>query len=121
MDTQAPKLRAAVRHQQALSAGTAVRYPMDLRRQVLAYARERQAAGESLRSVVHRLGVRSQILYYWREVERTGRFRRVRMADAADRRSSPADTSKPVLVTPCGLRVEGLDVAGLAALLRALS
>jgi len=45
----------------------------------------------------------------------------VRIAPVQDTRATPVEAGRLVLVTPRGLRVEGLDVKRLAELLRALS
>ena len=51
-----------------------------------------------------------------KEPHATPRLRRVTMETA----STPPASAVPTLVTPQGFRIEGLDVGGLAALLRGL-
>ena len=121
MEVEARRIRTAVRRQQELRAGTAIRYPEQLRRQALAYASRRQQAGDSLKSIARRLGLRPQMLFYWQKKASSNRLRRVKIAPVQDTRATPVETGPVVLVTPRGLRVEGLDVNRLAELLRALS
>jgi predicted ABC-type transport system involved in lysophospholipase L1 biosynthesis ATPase subunit len=120
MQAEARRIRTAVQRQQELRAGTAIRYPRQLRREALGYARRRQQAGDSLKSIGGRLGLRPQLLHYWQKTS-NGVMRRVRIASARDARATSLEAGRLVLLTPGGLRVEGLDVAGLAELLRALS
>lgn len=120
METEVRSIRTAVQHQQELRAGTAVRYPEALRRKALAYASRRRRSGDSLKSIAGVLGLRPQLLCYWRK-KATGRvLRRVRIT-ATETSSAPPPRACPVLITPRGLRVEGLDVDSLAALLSALA
>ena len=121
MEAEARRIRTAVQRQQELRTGTAIRYPEQLRRQVLAYASRRQQFGDSGKSVALRLGLRPQILIYWQNKASVGVLRRVRLTPPRSVRATPLETGRLVLVTPRGLRVEGLDVTRLAELLRALS
>jgi hypothetical protein len=61
------------------------------------------------------------LVYYWQQKVSRGVLRRVKIATTRDVRATPVETGHLVLVTPRGLRVEGLDVNRLAELLRALS
>jgi transposase-like protein len=117
---EARRIRIAVQREQEVRTGTAIRYPEQLRRQALAYASRRQQAGDSLKSVARRLGLRPQLFLYWQKKLSSGVLRRVKIASARDVRATPVEAGRLVLVTPRGLRVEGLDVKRLAELLRAL-
>lgn len=119
-DRELRRLRKALSQVQSRQSGTSTRYPAAVRRQVLAYAQRRGVAGESVKSIARRLGIRGQLLAYWQKTSSRGRFQVVTVtapaAVAAPRTSAPL-----VLVTSSGIRVEGLDVAGAAALVRELS
>ena len=121
MEIEARRIRTAVQRQQELRNGTAIRYPEQLRRQALSYASRRQGAGDSLKSISRRLGLRSQLLFYWQKKASSGVLRRVKIISKPEQRATRAETGQLVLVTPRGLRVEGLEVAALAELLKALS
>jgi len=121
MEDEARRIRTAVQRQQELRTGTAIRYPEQLRRQALAYASRRQKAGDSLKSIARGLGLRPQLLFYWQKKASSGVLRRVRIAPTRDVRAMPVETGQLVLLTPGGLRVEGLDVNRLVELLEALS
>ena len=120
-DRQAVSIRQAVLHQQSLNTGTMVRYPAALRRRVLAYVLGCEQAGESVKKVAARVGLRPQIISYWRQRRPAGAFRPVRLASGRRREAVRTEPARGVLVTPQGARVEGLDVAGLAELLRVLA
>lgn len=115
------RLRKAIRQVQSLRAGTATRYPETLRREVLVYVGRGRAAGESLQSIARQLGLRVQLLDLWQRKCARSRFRAVRVRPAAVVLQKPESASSLVLVTGSGMRVEGLDVAGAAALVRELS
>ena len=66
-------------------------------------------------AIARDLGVSLVTLRRWVTRRRPPRFRKVELA--RDR----SEVSGAVLVTPSGFRVEGLDIAGMAALIRALS
>lgn len=114
IEREAAAFREAVRR--AGRRGPGRRYPADVRRRGAAYLRARQTAGVPLSAVVRELGVRRETLAGWgspAEAEPTPRFVPVAVVDA------PA--GRIVVHGPGGVRVEGLDVAGLADLLRRLA
>ena len=121
MEIEARRIRTAVQRQQELRTGTAIRYPEQLRRQALAYASRRQKAGDSLKSISRRLGLRPQLLFYWQKKASSNMLRRVKITPTREVRATPMETGELVLVTARGLRVEGLDVTRLAELLKELS
>lgn len=97
--------------------GPAIRYTPALRRRAVAIARKRREAGVAVAAVARELGVRPQALRLWLESPPHPRLRRV----AIETVSAPRVDHRPVLITPQGFRVEGLEVARLVELLRGLA
>jgi transposase len=111
---EAAAFREAVRR--AGRRGPGRRYPPELRRRGAAYLRARQAAGAPLSVVLRELGMRRETLAGWAspaEPEARARFVPVTVVEA------PA--GRIVVHGPGGLRIEGLDVAGVADLFRRLA
>ncbi|MGB8931784.1 MAG: hypothetical protein WCC48_11110 [Anaeromyxobacteraceae bacterium] len=111
---EAAAFREAVRR--AGKRGPGKRYPAELRRRGAAYLKARQAAGAPLSAVLRELGVRRETLAGWsapEEIAERPRFVPVAVVEA------PA--GRIVVHGPGGLRIEGLDVAGVAELLRRLA
>jgi hypothetical protein len=110
------RIRAEV---DGLTAGPQRRYPARLRRRIVAYAEQRVREGVARARVGAELGVSDPTLTRLLGVAARGhRLRPVRvLADA------PASSTREKVVVrgPGGIVVEGLDVAGVAALLQALS
>ena len=110
------QLRTAI---SSLTAGNRRRYPPALRARIARYAQLRLDGGDTRASVCADLGVSDPTL--------------TRILDEARPRLVPVDVVRPVtsapeaqqralvLRTPSGIVVEGLDVTGVAALLRALA
>ncbi len=103
-----------------LEPGRRRRYPARLRAAMAEYVRARVATGESPYSVAPALGIRPRLAY--------------RLLQAARKEPSPAvlrpvtvvaseevRPGGPVVVVPGGVRVEGLDLDGVAKLLRRLA
>ena len=115
LETQRREIRRAAA---ALGLGAGRRYPATLRSKISAYSRERMAAGVRLRAVAAEIGVSHPTLVRFVGASAAA-IRRVRVSEA------PATTDQVpqqvVVRGPCGVVVEGLDIAGAAALLRALS
>lgn len=85
------------------------------RETLIAQIRTMRAQGMSYRAIALDLGLNPQTVYSWRDeldAEAPG-FRAVAV-------TMPRPATVPVLVTPQGYRIEGLDLAGVAQLLRAL-
>lgn len=118
MDTEVRRFRRdSVRHLGTRS-GTAVRYTPALRRRAVGYARRRRDAGVAVAAIARELGLRPRTLGVWlREPTRTPRLRRVTL-DPESAVTGPG--GRGVLVTPQGVRVEGLEVPDLVTLLRGL-
>ncbi len=91
-----------------------LRYTAELRAEAVAYTRMRLAAGGTLTTVSRELGVAASTLQAWLTAEQSSpAFRSVEITDDAPR-------SALVVYGPCGLRVEGLDVATLIELIQRL-
>ena len=122
MDELAAELKAEAEGKQR--EGKPVRYRAELRSRAMAYLRERERAGATLTAVSRELGIRCQTLQRWlAAAERKSRpepragFRPVTVGLGSA--SGPARWVR--ILGPCGIRVEGLSVAELVTVLRALS
>jgi transposase len=104
-------------------SGAGKPFPADLRRAVVAFADGALADGESTATVARELGVSAISIHRWKK--RVGDSSppvglcRVEVV-AADRCPSPEVLASLVVHTPAGLRVEGLTVQSLVALVRAV-
>lgn len=100
-----------------LARGGKRRYPARLRRRIADYARNQIESDVSLTQVSSDLGVGHPTLIRFME-EAPPRMRRVRVAAP----TRVTDSSATLVVRgPSGIVIEGLDVDGAAALLRALA
>lgn len=121
MDTQtrkrAAEIRAAIR---ALGVrGKGRRYPEAVKRDVLAYLAERRKVGRGLATTSAELGIPERSIKIWSSAPRpssTPTFTTMQIADAPE-----VLPTRIVVHVPGGVRVEGLDVASLADLLRRLA
>jgi hypothetical protein len=77
------------------------------------------ARGRVLADLAPELGVATPTLQHWLARSATPRLRPVTIESAALRAES--HPARPVLITPQGVRVEGLDADVLIAVLRALA
>lgn len=106
--------------------GRGARLPEDLREEIGAYSRARVAEGGRLREIALEVGVSRESVRRWISSSRRRRARPENCDDHATAEVVPVNvvsaeiTDAVVVVTATGHRVEGLDVAGAAALLRAL-
>jgi transposase-like protein len=116
MDDEVSRLRAEARRLARGKPPSQVRYPEGFRRAAVQLARRRLGPSLSVARLARGLGVSEPTLTKWLR-PRTG-LRPVAVVAAAP----PAATavSGAVLVTPQGLRVEGLDRDTLIAVLRVL-
>jgi transposase-like protein len=101
--------------------GRTTPYPAELRNEAVDYARERRGQGATWSLIAQELGLGIDSLTRWVELA-GGRddaqpFRRVALKVG----EPPAAAGTLVLHGPGGVRVEGLDVATVAELLRRLS
>lgn len=93
-------------------------YPPELRALALGHVRKRRDEGAAFREIATELGVGKDTLRHWirPRARRASKVRRVSIAAA-----TPAAATSVVVHGPAGLRIEGLDVSTIAALLRELS
>jgi transposase-like protein len=126
MQDRVRRLRTQARQVFNTEVPTATRYPRELRAEMLALARERRAAGVAITRIAREFGVRPRTLSLWlrRRVPapRAGQTAQPvvrRVALAADAPGERPGRSA-VLITPHGVRVEGLDRDTLVTVLRAL-
>jgi hypothetical protein len=120
MDADARRLRATIARLQHGQARTAVRYPANIRRQVTAIARRRQRQGADVNAIARDVGVAPWTLALWLRRSASARLRAVDVVPDS-RPGAGGGGSAPVLITPRGFRIEGLDQDGLIAVLRALA
>lgn len=114
IEREAAAFREAVRR--AGKRGPGKRYPAELQRRGAEYLRVRRAAGAPLSAVLRELGMRRETLAGWGAPpapKETPRFVPVTVVE------TPA--GRLVVHGPGGVRVEGLDLAGVAELLRRLA
>ena len=98
-------------------------YPERCRNLALDYARERLGEGDTMGTISGALGINAQTLWKWRK--RYGNpIRPVHVSEPEPQAEPPApvenETAGPVLMMPSGARIEGLDVDGVIAVLKAL-
>jgi len=115
------RLRAAVEQHRAARARSNQRFPASLRDRAAAYARRRRREGIALKTIAAELELSLTTVQRWLGRPERESFRRVEVRPTPSARSAtgPAPAGL-VLLSPQGYRVEGLDVAGVAALLRVL-
>lgn len=119
MDHEARRFRHDAARHIGDRTGTAVRYTPGLRRRAVGIALRRRRLGVAVAAIARELGVRPRALGLWLQQPRSRpRLRRVAITAAPQRAIPPANLS--VLVTEHGVRVDGLDLATLVALLRGL-
>lgn len=119
MDDRVRRLRTEISRLRHGRAPTAVRYPSAIRRQVTAIARRRRAEGADVAGIAREIGVAPWTLALWLRPPAAAVIRAVDVVPEAPQHSAVAVTG-PVLITPEGVRVEGLDRGTLVAVLRAL-
>jgi transposase len=90
-------------------------YPKGLLEKLLSYTVARRRQGAKLVEVAGELGMRNQALSRW-----LGEKRAAKRFDRVEVMAAPTMSAAPALVVhgPRGLRIEGLDVAALAELVR---
>ena len=116
MDDRVRRLRSRL---EACSRGRAprgVRYPAELRAEVVRLACEAQGAGVRAGALAKQLGLRPDTITGWGGQGSYQRVPRVRIAPVPP--AAMASPAVPVLVTPPGWRIEGLDVATILRLLQ---
>ena len=116
MDAEVRRFRRDAARQLGDRTGTAIRYTPALRRRAVMIARKRRDNGMAVAAIARELGVRPRALRLWLQTPVRPRLRRVAIATAP-----VTAVDRPVLITPQGFRVEGLDPRDVAAVLRSLS
>jgi transposase-like protein len=119
MDDRVAKLQPRVRALHRGQAGSQIRYPEDLRAEIIAVARAGRTAGRSVYRLAREIGVSAPTLIEWLRRPTRGHLRQVAVAPATV--TTMTSTRNPVVVTPHGFRIEGLDLAGLVTVLRDLA
>lgn len=121
MDETGVRLRAAIAALGRTKRNTPV--PAPLRAEVMAFVRERRRAGATWSSLAEVVGLSASGLKRWSESalprEVSPRLRRVRLRAVT---ALAGESGGPlVLVTPQGVRVEGLSREDAVAMVRALA
>ena len=119
MNDRIAKLQHRVRALHRGHAAGQVRYPDELRAEIIAVARAGRSAGRSLYRLARQIGVSAPTLIEWLRRPTRGHLRQVAVAPATV--TTMTSTRNPVVVTPHGFRIEGLDLAGLVTVLRDLA
>jgi hypothetical protein len=91
-------------------------YPKGLLERLLSYTVARRRQGASIVEVASEVGMNFRTLARWLGARKTARFGRVVVA--APVAAAAAGVAAIVVHGPRGLRIEGLDVAGVAELVR---
>lgn len=119
MRTEVERFRSAVVRSFGGRPGRGARYSEELQREAVSLTASGMASGESLAAMSRALGVRAATLGRW--LERVGRREPLRRVEVVrEEASEAARPSRLVLVTPAGIRIEGLRVEDVPELLRVL-
>ena len=92
-------------------------YPERLRKRMIAYVEARRAEGAATRIAGDEIGMDWRTLLRWAPCSTSAGFEQVVLRDEA---ATAAPASRFIVHTPGGLRIEGLDLGTLAALVRKL-
>ena len=121
MDEQTRSIRDAIQHHRS-DRTQKPQYPADLRAAVVAYAAARREKGDGVHLIAKDLGFNANTLYGWLGEKGKGAAAGLRAVDVVATRGRSGGAGGTVtMVTPRGLRIEGLSVHEMAVLLRALS
>ena len=116
----AVRLRSQARQFTNRRKPTGTRYSAAFRVEVVSVARARAAEGVPVARIARELGLRTQTLALWLRRTLVPKLRAVRVE--RDPRPAPVvSESRPVVVTPSGVRIEGLDLDGLVRVVRSLA
>jgi len=118
MPTRVEQFRSAVARSLSGRPGRGVRYREDLRQEAIVLAQTGLLEGKSLGRMAEELGIGPATLARW--LERGGAGEPLRPVEVQREEAKPGQTSSLVVVTPSGWRIEGLRLADLPELLRAL-
>lgn len=112
-----PELRELRRRLDSIPRGRGRRIPVELRAQVTAWVAKHRKRGDSWSELVRKTGVSMLALQRWSSspARRSVMLRRVEVTEAA-----PAERTV-TLVAPTGIRIEGVTIADVIAILRRLT
>jgi hypothetical protein len=118
MSTRVERFRSAVARSLSGRPGRGTRYREDLRQEAIALARTGLLEGKSLGKLAVELGIGPVTLTRW--LGRGGAGEPLRPVEVQREEEEPGQACSLVVVTPSGWRIEGLRLADLTELLRAL-
>jgi len=116
----AVRLRSQARQFTNRRKPTATRYSAAFRTEVVSIARARVADGIAVARIARELGLRTQTLTLWLRGASVPKLRAVRV-ERDPRPALSGSEIRPVVVTPSGVRIEGLDLDGLVRVVRSLA
>jgi len=114
------RLRLQVRRFENRRRPTGTRYSAGFRAEVVTLARARIADGLALARIARDLGLRPKTVTLWLRRVPVPKLRAVRV-DRDPRPAPVASELRPVVVTPNGVRIEGLDLDGVVRVARSLA
>jgi transposase len=97
------------------------RYPEEVWRAGASYSESRVKDGVGLAKVAAELGVKPHTLNYWRAKQRPDRVKQNTLRPVTLRAEPTPSATGLVVYGPRGLRIEGVDIKTLGALIRELS
>lgn len=127
MQDRAEKLKRELAAHRRRNGSQRARTPTELKRRILAFADEARSAGWGWQEIAEAVGVHRKTFGSWRSTAGATPATSMIPVEIVDdgsvsRSSSSTDSRRSVsVVSPSGWRVEGLDVASAATLLRSLS
>ena len=121
----ARRLRLQARRFENRRQPTGTRYSAAFRAEVVFHARARVRAGVAVSRIARDLGLRPKTLTLWMRGVPVSKLRTVRVERDAQPVPAAATVAtaeqRLVVVTPSGVRVEGLDLDGIVQLMRSLA
>ena len=124
----ARRLRSQARLFENRRQPTGTRYSPAFRAEVVRHARAQVREGVAVSRIARSLGLRPKTLTLWMRDMPASKLRTVRVVSGErDARALPSAAAVPaaeqrlVVVTPSGVRVEGLDLEGIVHLMRSLA
>lgn len=114
------RLRLQVRRFENRRKPTGTRYSAGFRAEVVALARGRIADGVAVARIASDLGLRPKTVTLWLRRVPVPKLLAVRV-DRDPRPAPVASEIRPVVVTPSGVRIEGLDLDGVVRVVRSLA
>jgi transcriptional regulator with XRE-family HTH domain len=121
MDDRARRFRTAALRYHRGKSGRGIRYPEELHQEAVSYAKARRQRGDSLLAISRDLGVKPVTLSRWLQRAHDPEFRRVELVTSGHPTLGLTAGTGVTVTTPSGIRIEGLDLESLIALLRRLA